>query len=271
LHHIRAIAAGGGFSLALQRDGTVWAWGHNKDGQLGDGNAPFDHSTPEIVYGLGRGSHVVDVAAGYSFALVLKRNGAVLAWGNGTSGQLGNGATTKKSAPTPVTGLGPGSDVISVAAGGSFSLALKRDGSVWAWGNNRSGELGDGRMSADSVVPTEITGLGAGSGVIAIAAGYAFGLALKSDGSVVAWGRGKSGELGNGSSEPTQATPVKVSGLGPISGVIGIAAGGSHSMAVERSGRILTWGNNSHGQLGDGTAPEDHDEPVVALQAAPRT
>jgi alpha-tubulin suppressor-like RCC1 family protein len=271
LHHIRAIAAGGGFSLALQGDGTVWAWGHNKDGQLGDGNAPFDHQTPETVYGLGSGSGVVAISAGYSFALALKRNGAVVAWANGTSGQLGNGATTKKSVPTPVTGLGPGSGVVAVAAGGSFSVALKRNGSVWAWGNNASGELGNDRMPKDALVPTEVKGLGAGSGVVAIAAGYSFALALKSDGTVLAWGRGKSGEMGNGSFGPTQPIPVEVTGLGPRSGVIGIAAGASHSMALERSGRVLTWGNNSHGQLGDGTAPEDHNEPVVAVPATART
>jgi alpha-tubulin suppressor-like RCC1 family protein len=267
LNNVQAIAAGGGFSLALKADGSVWAWGHNRDGQLGDGNAPFDHSKPEMVYGLGHGSGVVAIAAGYSFALVLKRNGAVLAWGNGTSGQLGNGATTKRSAPTPVRGLGPGSGVIAIAAGGSFSLALKRNGSVRAWGNDQSGELGNGRTLSDATSPVPVAGLGKGSGVVQLAAGYSFALALKSDGAVVAWGRGKSGELGDGQSQVTQATPVAVTGLGTTSKVIRISAGASHSMALERSGTVLTWGNNSHGQLGDGTAPLDHNEPVVAVAA----
>src|SRR5207302_1727708 len=96
------ISAGERFSVELEPDGTVLAWGNNATGQLGDGNAPIDHATPAAVHGLGRGSGVVQIEAGKSFALVREANGAVLAWGNGTSGQLGDGANDKRSAPTPV-------------------------------------------------------------------------------------------------------------------------------------------------------------------------
>ena len=261
----RQVAAGDGFSLALQSDGAVMAWGNNQSGELGDGNAPIDHVSPAIVYGLSAGSGVVQVAAGYSFGLVLKSDGAVLGWGNGTSGQLGDGSTDKRSAPTPVSGLGPNSGVIQVAAGGSFSLALKSDGTVLAWGNNQSGELGNGKAPTDSSTPARVKGLGSGSGVIQVAAGGAFCLALKSDGTVLAWGHNKAGELGDGKSGDAW-TPVEVKGLGPGSGVIAIAAGGAHGIALTKSGEVLAWGANNQGQLGDGTAPTNQPTPVVALR-----
>src|SRR5262249_9760831 len=151
-----------------------------QSGELGDGKAPADHTSPAQVYGLGPGSGVIRVAAGSSFALVLKSDGSVFAWGNGTSGQLGNGSTGKQSAPTQVFGLGAGSSVIAISAGGSSSIALKSNGAVLAWGNNESGELGDGKAPADAPTPIGVQGLGPGSGVIAIAAGGSFDLALKS-------------------------------------------------------------------------------------------
>jgi alpha-tubulin suppressor-like RCC1 family protein len=135
----------------------------------------------------------------------------VLAWGKNTSGQLGNGTIRDTSVPTPVSGLGSG--VIAVAVGrGDFSLALKSDGSVWAWGWGAAGQLGDG-SSDDRHVPTPVTGLW--NGVTAIAGGGFGGIALKSDGSVWAWGTNNHGELGNGITQPEGGSyvPVQVVGL----------------------------------------------------------
>jgi alpha-tubulin suppressor-like RCC1 family protein len=262
----RQVSAGDGYSLALQSDGAVMAWGNNQSGELGDGNAPIDHASPAIVYGLSSGSGVVQIAAGYSFGLVLKSDGSVFGWGNGTSGQLGDGSTDKRSAPTPVSGLGSNSGVIQVAAGGSFSLALKSDGTVLAWGNNQSGELGNGKAPTDATKPVQVKGLGPGSGVIQVAAGGAFCLALKSDGSVLAWGHNTAGELGDGKPGTDASTPVPVRGLGAGSEVIAIAAGGAHAIALTKKGEVLAWGANNKGQLGDGTAPTNQSTPVIALQ-----
>jgi alpha-tubulin suppressor-like RCC1 family protein len=267
VHDVRAVAAGAGFSLVLEADGTVLAWGNNQSGQLGDGNAPIDHASPEKVYGLGPGSTVTAIAAGSSFGLVLKRDGSVFGWGNGTSGQIGDGAATKRSAPTAVVGLGAGSGVVQIAAGGSFAMALKRDGSVWAWGNNASGQLGDGTAPTDHRVPVPVKGLGSGSRVVQVTGGNSFALALKSDGTVFAWGNNESGELGDGSAPTDHHTPVRVPDLDASNPVIGISAGGSHSLALRRDGAVLAWGNNSHGQLGDGTAPTDQHTPVAVLPA----
>ena len=268
LHNIRAVAAGASFSLALGVDGAVRAWGNNQSGQLGDGNAPIDHASPATVQGLGPGSGVVRIAAGLSFGLVLKRDGSVLAWGNGTSGQLGIGSSGKVSAPTQVRGLGPGSGVVAIAAGGSFALALKADGTLLAWGNNASGQLGDGSAPKDHAAPVPVRGIGRGSGVVAIAAGATFALALKRDGTVRAWGNNASGQLGDGTSPHDHATPVAVVGLGARQPMKAIAAGGSHSLATRADGSTVAWGNNSSGQLGDNTAPTDHATPVAV--AIPR-
>jgi alpha-tubulin suppressor-like RCC1 family protein len=251
LHDVRALGAGNAFSVALEADDTVLAWGNNQSGQLGNGNAPVDHSTPAPVHGLGKESGAIDIEVGDSQALVLKSDGSVWAWGNGTSGELGDGKNDKRSAPVQVVGLGPGSGVVAIAAGGSHGIALKKDGTVVAWGNNKSGQLGDGTRPADHNVPVQVKGLGASSNVVDVAAGDAFGLALKRDGSVLAWGKNKVGELGDGATDD-QSTPIVVKGLGP--GVIAIAAGAYHVLALKNDGSVWAWGDNSSGQLGTGAA-----------------
>ena len=131
-----ALAAGSWHNLALKSDGTVWAWGDNGSGQLGDGSTT-DRSTPVQVSG-----RVIAIAAGSYHSLALKSDGAIWAWGSNGSGQLGDGSTSYyNSTPVPVSGL---SGVIALAAGSSHTLALKSDGTVWAWGSNYDGQLGDG-------------------------------------------------------------------------------------------------------------------------------
>jgi uncharacterized repeat protein (TIGR01451 family) len=163
-----------------------------------------------------------------------------------------------------VTGLGSGSGVIAIAAGGTHCLALKADGSVDAWGENVTGQLGNASISAFSRAPVAVDGLGSGAGIIAIAGGVGQSLALKSDGSVLAWGFNHDGELGNGDATgATQLSPVAVSGFGNGSGVIAIAAGHFHSLALKSDGTEWAWGNNIFGQLGNGGA--------VGAQATPVT
>jgi alpha-tubulin suppressor-like RCC1 family protein len=238
--------------------GSVLSWGHNRSGQLGDGTT-VDHATPAPVAGL---SGVAEVAAGDAFSLATLTNGTVLAWGNNRSGELGDGsAPTDQHTPVQVAGLGAGSGVVAVAAGESHALALLADGTVLAWGHNASGELGDGSAPTDHHTPVPVAGLGAGSGVVAIAAGGTFSLALRADGTVLAWGNNQSGELGDGSAPTDHATPVPVAGLGPGSNVIAIVAGGASSYALKSDGTVLAWGNNRSGELGDGAAPADQHVP----------
>lgn len=183
-----AISAGGNHSLALQRDGSVLAWGYNASGQLGNGTRA-DGPIPVRVGSL---TGVVAVSAGYAHSLALKGDGTVWAWGSNSEGQLGDGtAVTRSTVPVQVAGL---SGVIAIAGGGYYSMALKGDGTVWTWGNNYFGELGNGTTTY-SPIPVPVNGL---TGVTVIAGGGYHALALKGDGTVWAWGDNSGGQLGTG-------------------------------------------------------------------------
>ena len=265
---VSLVAAGARHSMALKSDGSVVAWGKNGVGELGNGGTT-DSSTPVAVTGLGAGSGVVALSgnapplsatslSGNGHSMALKSDGTVLGWGNNNSGQVGNFSTVDQLTPVGVFGLGSGSGVIAISAGGSHSLALKSDGTVLAWGGNNSGQLGNGTLTG-SVVPVQI--LGAGSGVVAVSAGAAFSMALKSNGTVLTWGNNASGQLGNWTFTDS-SVPVGVVG---VSGVKQVAAGAAFSLALLTNGTVKSWGNNASGQLGDGTAPTDHAAAVTVF------
>jgi alpha-tubulin suppressor-like RCC1 family protein len=248
---IVAIAAGAYESAAVLVDGTLWTWGGNTFGALGrDTSGSYDPNPGRVTAVSG----IIDVAAGDSFMLALRADGAVVAWGYNTDGQVGNGTVgLGNSTPVQVSGLGPGSGIVAVAAGHYHSLALRADGAVFAWGNNRNGELGDGTTS-DRTIPVPVTGLGSGSGVVAIAAGLSHSLAAKADGSVVAWGGNAAGQLGNGTTS-SSPVPVAVQGFGAGSGVMQIEAGANDSSAVKADGSLWTWGDGSLGRRCKGPNP----------------
>jgi|SRR5215217_1736492 len=206
---------------------TLSAWGWNGNGQLGNGTTTHHSSTPVEVSDL---VGVRDTAAGHSCSLALKDDGTVWAWGRNDAGQLGNGTTTDSSTPVEVKDLNDPSGYLSgvqaIAAHDNFySLALKDDGTLWAWGLNRAGQLGDGTTTSSNT-PVQVSNL---DGVKDIAGGFLCSLALKDDGTVWAWGSNTRGQLGNGTTTNI-STPVQVSEVG---GVIAIAASGGHSLAIQ--------------------------------------
>ena len=259
---VTALAAGGDHSLALKSDGTVLGWGDNGSGQLGDGTTT-NRLTPIQIQSL---TGIIAIAAGTSHSLALKSDGTVFAWGDNESGQLGDGATTRRLTPIQVQSL---TGIIAIAAGTSYSLALKSDGTVFAWGLNSSngggaGQLGDGTTTT-RLTPVQVHGVdnvGFLTGVTAISAGGGFStigqahsLALKSDGTVFAWGWNRNGSLGDGTTTD-RLTPVQVHGVdnvGFLSGVTTLSAGGINSVAAKSDGTVFSWGLNIDGQLGDGT------------------
>ncbi|MCP9495358.1 MAG: choice-of-anchor D domain-containing protein [Pyrinomonadaceae bacterium MAG19_C2-C3] len=239
LSDVAAFAGNEQHTLALRTDGTVWAWGENSIGQLGDGTTTY-RPTPVQVSGL---SDVQEIAAGSLHSLALKSDGTVWAWGaNGQNGQLGDGTTTNRATPVQVSGL---ANVVAISTKNNHNLALKSDGTVWAWGNNDSGQLGDGTITLRRT-PVQVNNL---SGVVAISASWdAHSMAAKADGSVWAWGYNSGGELGSGIPvESSSSLPVQVAGLNDV---IAVALGQNHTLALKSDGTIWTLGSNGEGQLG---------------------
>ncbi len=257
-----AISQGFLHSLVLKNDGTVWGWGDNSAGELGITGFPNGQPKPVQVAGI---SDVVAIAAGYNYSLAIKSDGTVWAWGSQADGELGNGVSSGNALTTP-TQIAALSGVVAIAAGyDNHSLALKSDGTVWAWGSNGNGALGNG-ANMDSSVPIQVSGL---TGMVAIAAGYEFSLALKSDGTVWSWGQNGFGALGTGTTAPPQIHLLPVQAA--ISGVVAISAG-THSLALKNDGTVWAWGYNQYGELGNGTAsgaqPNPTPAPVSGLSGA---
>lgn len=257
LTNVIAISAGGWHTAALKSDSTVWVWGWNEDGQLGDGTI-VNKSTPQQVNGL---TGVVAIAAGTYHVLALKADGTVWAWGDNVSGQIGNGNTgTDQTTPVQVSGL---TNVVKITAGRFFSLAIKSDGTVWTWGENLYGQLGDG-TTTDRNIPVQVSGL---SGVTsAVAATGAFHcMAVKNDNTVWAWGRNTYGNLGD-NTVANKSTPAQMIG---ISDVEGMAAGTNFSLVYKTDGTVWGCGRNASGQLGDGTVDQHNvltvSSPVCAI------
>ncbi|OGT41708.1 MAG: hypothetical protein A3F13_03015 [Gammaproteobacteria bacterium RIFCSPHIGHO2_12_FULL_40_19] len=226
-------------------------WGYNGLGELGDGTNT-NSLTPVDVYGLTSG--VIDITAGgQGQTCALLSGGNMKCWGFNTVGQLGNGTTTNSNVPVSVVGLS--SNVIAITEGDFYTCALLNTGTIQCWGANESGQLGNG-TTTNSLAPVTVSGL---SGVIAISGGSAHVCALLNTGAVKCWGLNTSGQLGNGTTT-TSTTPVDVSGLS--SGVSAVTAGDFHTCALMNTGGEKCWGNNFHGQLGNGTTAINSSVPI---------
>ncbi len=254
LAHITQIKAGWFHGLALREDGTLWSWGQNEEGQLGDGTRTT-RTLPVQVTDL---NNVVYIAAGRNHSLAVTDDGHVWAWGVNETGQLGNGSNVSSSIPIQVKTI---SNIVSVAATRDHSLALSKEGTVWAWGDDSSGELGD-ELEIDSHIPVKVKGL---KDVVAISAeGWDHSLAITKTGDVWAWGSNQYGKLGDGTEE-NRSVPVKVEQVGNI---IGIATGWGHSLALTKTYQVWSWGNNDHDQLGNINSGEYSVYPVLVQQIA---
>ena len=286
LQNIIAISAAGDHMVALRSDGTVWTWGLNTEGQLGNGTNT-DSYVPVPVPGM---NNVKAIYTGYHRTMVIKNDSSVWAWGMNDYGQLGDGSTVNRNSPVPVAVI-PGTEIKGIALGDDFTLVLENDNTVWAWGLNSHGQLGDDTLtdslaavqiptlsniksiSVDSFSAFALTNdgllwawgsnfigqLGTGNiedvsspvnilnNVQAIYSGDMHSFAVKNDNTVWAWGNNYNGQLGIGNNVPS-SVPVEVSGLTDINE---ISAGGYHSAALKNDGTVLAWGCNTYGQLGN--------------------
>jgi len=250
---ITQIAVGGGHILALDSAGTVWAWGNNTYGQLGNGTTsslPNANPSPVPVPGI---NGIVQVAAGGNFSFAIGGNGTIYAWGLNSSGQLGDGTTVSHDSPEAVPAL---AGVSRLIAGDQTSYAIRPDGKLLSWGSSSGGLLGRGASQGFSATPALVPGL---TGVTQVASSAVATLAVADPGAAMwSWGPNTGGESGDGTTS-LHATPVKTS----LAGVARVAVGGLMGAAVLSTGALMTWGQNQDGQLGQGS----HDASVHATPA----
>ncbi len=242
-----AVETGHNHTVVLKSNGTVWTFGLNSDGQLGDGTTTTRRS-PVQVSGI---NDAIGIAAGRDMSYAIRPGGQVWAWGRNVEGQMGDGTTTRRPSPVRVGASINFSDVKMLTGGRDHAVAVKNDGSVWAWGWNAYGQIGDGTTTSRlTPVPIDINGATAGNGTsIEAAAGAHHSYALRTDGTVASWGRNYRTELGDGTST-SRTRPVSVLG---VTGAVSIGSGRDMGNVTLADGRVKAWGHNVSGQLGDGT------------------
>jgi alpha-tubulin suppressor-like RCC1 family protein len=273
-------ARGGCFhTVALTSKGHVLAWGDNSFGQLGNGTT-ISSDAPVRVQ-LPSGTKVTAVRAGCLFSLALTSKGHVLAWGDNTDGQFGNGTTADSDTPVRVK-LPQGSTATAISAGENFGLARTAKDHALAWGDNSFGQLGND-TTISSKTPVRVK-LPKGSKVRILSAGFNFAFASTSGGGAYAWGADNVGQLGDGITTTDSDTPVSIGPQqvgsqqvgsqqggsrqgGPFGHLVSVVAGCGHALALISTGQLLAWGANSMGQLGNGTTTSSDKGVLVMLPA----
>jgi len=249
----KQVATGTSIIAAIKTDGTLWAWGTNTDGQLGD-NTTTSKSSP--VQTVAAGTNWKQVIAGTTGIFAIKTDGTLWLWGTNTSGPLGDNTTISKS--SPVQTVSGGTNWKQVAAGSSLIAAIKTDGTLWTWGLNQYGQLGDNTIINRSSPVQTVSG---GTNWKQVATGLAHISAIKTDGTLWLWGANSNGQLGD-NTIIDRSSPVQT-----VSGGTNwkqVAAGSIHTSAVKTDGTLWAWGRNLFSALGDNTTI-DKSSPVQTV------
>ncbi|OGQ92201.1 MAG: hypothetical protein A2289_02595 [Deltaproteobacteria bacterium RIFOXYA12_FULL_58_15] len=250
-----AVTAGGDHNCAILDTDALKCWGYDDYGQLGNGDTNTDQSTPVFVSGLS--AEVVAITAGGVHTCAILDNNALECWGYDGDGQLGDGGTnTDQSTPVSVSSLSTG--VIDVAAGLYHTCAILDTGALKCWGRDETGQLGNGAMSIDQSTPVDVTDLS--SGVVAVATGDYHTCAVLDTGTLKCWGSDNYGQLGDGVTNTNKTVPVTITGV--FGEAKAVAAGYAHTCAILDTGRLMCWGFDGSGQLGDGGTNTSQGTPV---------
>ncbi len=244
------------FVAAIKTDGTLWTWGHNAYGMMGN-NTITNRFTPVTTFA--GGNNWKSVSCGRSHIAAIKTDGTLWTWGRNNAGGLGDNTIVNRS--TPVTTFAGGTNWKQVSAGSEYTLAIKTDGTLWSWGNGGSGRLGNSTTASRSIPVTTFSG---GTNWKQCSAGYAHGAAIKTDGTLWIWGAGGFGQLGNNfTTAPTDRT-IPVTTFAGGTNWKQVELGYRFSSAVKTDGTLWTWGSNAYGQIGDNTSTQ-RNTPVTSI------
>ena len=254
---VTSVAANSYHTCALLTDGTITCWGYNANGQIGVGSSENLITTPTAVSGI---TTATSLTLGKQHTCALLSNGGVMCWGMNDYGQLGDGTNTNRLTPTPVSGI---DSATSVGAGDTHTCAVLRSGGVKCWGNNEMYQLGDSNTNNrhSHLTPTIVPQINSATSV---GAGESHTCALLKDGGVMCWGNNYEGALGNAVVAYFSKIPVAAFDL---TSATSLSSGDWHMCAGLKDGSVRCWGNNEHGQLGDGTTT-NKDTPTAVSTVA---
>ena len=239
---VKYVALGGSHSAAITKDGSLYIWGWNNYGQLGDGTTTGRYTPIKIM------DNVASVSLGNSHSAAITKDGSLYMWGYNGNGRLGDGTTTDRYTPVKIM-----DNVASANLGDDHSAAITKDGSLYMWGKNDCGQLGDGTTDnkTNKTRPHRVA-----SNVQSVELGDVHTTVISKDGGLYTWGYNYYGQLGNGTTTKS-SNPIKI-----MNDVVSCAGGYNHTVALKKDGTVYTWGRNNCGQLGDGTTT-DRTSPVA--------
>jgi len=239
----KQVSCGENHTVAIKTDGTLWNWGINNNGALGNSTTSHKSSPIQTITG---GNNWKQVACGYNFTAAIKTDGTLWTWGYNADGQLGDSTIVNKS--SPVQTIAGGANWKQVACGNYHTAAIKTDGTLWLWGYNFSGALGD---STHIIKSSPIQTIAGGNNWKQVACGFVHTAAIKTDGTLWTWGNGGAGQIGDSTIGVPRSSPVQT--------IVGgnnwkqVACGSECTAAIKTDGTLWNWGGNAYGQLGDST------------------